>query len=176
MSANFFNRFGYNNVNRTFCKIERFISYSFYRRRYRYFFKITPYLIHQFFSPFLLRCPTLRSLLSWRNRRPRRFLTLASSHTVSARDVTCCFHISFSFYICKSLPLEGKVAELRRGRMRCCHSFIPPHQSAPPTASPQGEAFSCTIIFLQIAPPTSVKDRRLYRRVLKSKTSAYSFS
>ena len=59
------------------------------------------------------------------------------------------FHISFSFYSSKSLPLEGKVAERQRGRMRCCRSFVPPHQSASLTASPQGEAFAPTII-LQI--------------------------
>ena len=35
----------------------------------------------------------LRRLSLLANRRPRRFLTLAASHTVSARDVTCCFYI-----------------------------------------------------------------------------------
>ena len=97
-----------------------------------------------------------------------------SSNFVGNHDTTkvvhpsynaCSFHISFSFYISKSLPLEGKVAERQRGRMRCCRSFVPPHQSASLTASPHGEAFPAPTIILQITLLVSVKARRLYRRI-----------
>ena len=65
-------------------------------------------------------------------RKPRVFkasdLCPYYNRRVHSSDNACCFHgISFSFYISKSLPLEGKVAERQRGRMRCrCAAALEP--------------------------------------------------
>ena len=81
---------------------------------------------------------------------------------LNSTNNTCCLHISFSFCISKRLPLEGKVAERQRGRMRCYRNFNFTSSVSFADSFSSRRSLSRSTIILQITMLLFVKGEDLY--------------